>query len=359
MCTADCTHAAYLPGNEIVFTVADQKKNESYLAVSNLDGSGLRPITFGPGDWRLETVLRDGRIVTSASWPLRTSASATKNRLLYTLRPDGTGLDALRCEHGDMAVRGDVVELENGSIVFVKSPSASLADGTLTEIAKGQVHERPMGFRAERLTFPEEIADGRLLVSKAQRSAAGGTEKFDLFAFDLQKEAISEKIYGDALQNSIQAIPVLTRAVPKKFWSLLTTESKFGYFLALDSYSSAGEKSGPVLTEISSVRVWTLPAGTTKEEILGEAPVEKDGSFYVEVAADQPVRFELLDSKGNVLRKESGWIWSRPGEQRGCAGCHSDQRIVPENRWPMTLKRFDTPTRLGQNSTTARDTHGN
>jgi hypothetical protein len=28
-------------------------------------------------------------------------------------------------------------------------------------------------------------------------------------------------------------------------------------------------------------------------------------------------------------------------------GCHENKAIAPENRWPLALKRFDTPTPLG------------
>lgn len=359
-CEADCMSAAYLPGGEIVYTAKNAGSDTSaFLAVAKLDGSDVRRITFGPGDWRVETVLRDGRIVASASWPLDKDQGAVRNRLLYTLRPDGTGLNALRCEHSGVAVRGEVAELEDGSIAYVKSASGSPVDGTLTEVRKGQVHERAVAVGKERLGFPEEIADGQLMVSKMQKSAADSAGKLDLYVFDLRKGAIARKIYDDPRQNSFQAVPVLAHAVPKKFWSLVTAESHSGYFIALDSYSSSGDITRSTATEIHSVRVWTLPAGRTQEESLGEAPVEKDGSFYVEVAADQPVRFELLDANGNVLRSEHGYIWSRPGEQRGCAGCHSDQAIAPENRWPMTLKRFDTPTRLTQGQNAARGAHGN
>jgi hypothetical protein len=198
-----------------------------------------------------------------------------------------------------------------------------------------------------------------LIVSRSQKSVTGG-QKLDLYTFDLRKKAFGEKIYSDAYMSSMEAIPVLARPVPKKYWSLVSAESKSGYFIALDSYESTEEVSGHIATVIASVRVWALPAVSAGEEILGEAPVEKDGSFYVEVTADQPVRFELLDASGNVVRSEHGWIWARPGEQRGCAGCHSNQAVAPENRWPMTLKRFDTPTRVGKNeSTSGGEAHAN
>ena len=114
----------------------------------------------------------------------------------------------------------------------------------------------------------------------------------------------------------------------------------------------ADEPSGHIPATISRVRVFALDESSSRSEhALGEAPVEKDGSFFVEVPANQPVRFDLLDAKGQVLRAEHSYIWARPGEQRGCAGCHSSKAVAPENRWPLTLKRFDTPTALAiQNS---------
>jgi hypothetical protein len=75
--------------------------------------------------------------------------------------------------------------------------------------------------------------------------------------------------------------------------------------------------------------------------------VEKDGSFYVAVPANLPVRFQLLDAGGETIHEQRGWVWARPGEERGCAGCHESKALTPENRWPLALKRFDTPTPLG------------
>jgi hypothetical protein len=95
------------------------------------------------------------------------------------------------------------------------------------------------------------------------------------------------------------------------------------------------------------VRVLTLDAVTLQERSLGEAPIEKDGSFFIAVPPDRPVRFELLAPSGRVIRAQRSWIWTRPGEEHGCAGCHEDRALAPENRWPMALHRLDTPVRLG------------
>jgi hypothetical protein len=86
------------------------------------------------------------------------------------------------------------------------------------------------------------------------------------------------------------------------------------------------------------------------EVVLGEASVEPDGSFYVQVPANRAVRFVLLNEQGRVIREEQSWIWTRPGEERGCTGCHGDKAVAPENRWPMALKRQASATNLENSS---------
>jgi Hydrazine synthase alpha subunit middle domain len=80
--------------------------------------------------------------------------------------------------------------------------------------------------------------------------------------------------------------------------------------------------------------------------VLGNAPVESDGSFFVKVPADAPIRFALLDDKGATLRAEHGWFWMRKGEQRYCVGCHTGPEHAPENRVPEVLLHTTTPVDL-------------
>lgn len=360
-CAEDCFRPAYLPDDEIVFTVAGAQGNgrSSYLAVVKRDGSNRHRITFGPGDWRMETVLRDGRVVASATSPLTESGAEPRTRLLYTLRPDGTALDSLRCEHKEIGTRSEASELEDGSIIYAKNSRDGEYGGVLTEIQQGDLKETVMGLRNKTYGSPWPISADRLIVARKTKSAAKDERKFELYAMDLKPNAPAQKIYGSERVNCLQAVPVVKRAVPKRFWSMVNDESKSGYLISLDSYSSADERNGRIGKQIANVRVWTLQPSTQKEVVLGEAPVEKDGSFYVEVPADQPVRFELLDGAGQTIRVERGWIWSRAGEQRGCAGCHGDKAVAPENRWPMTLKRFDTPTRFGESKAMTAGSHAN
>jgi hypothetical protein len=307
----------------------------------------------------METVLRDGRIVASASSPLTESPADSRARLFYTMRPDGTAMDSLRCEHKESVFRGEASELEDGSIIFTESGSAGQYGGALMEIEQGNLKETAAGRRGETYSSPWPLSVEKLIVAKKVKTPAKPDGKFELYAFDLKQNRVGQKIYGDARLSSVQAVPIATHTVPKKYWSMVNSASKAGYLIALDSYASVDEKNGRIGTPIAKVRVRTLQPSTQNEVVLGEATVEKDGSFYVEVPADQPVRFELLDANGGTIRVERGWVWSRAGEQRGCAGCHSDKAVAPENRWPMTLKRFDTPTQFEEKPGLSAGTHEN
>jgi hypothetical protein len=72
--------------------------------------------------------------------------------------------------------------------------------------------------------------------------------------------------------------------------------------------------------------------------LIGEAPVEPDGSFNVEVPADIPLLLQTVDEHGLALAN-CGWIWVKPQEKRGCIGCHEDPERIPENAYVLALRR--------------------
>ena len=92
---------------------------------------------------------------------------------------------------------------------------------------------------------------------------------------------------------------------------------------------------------------------------MGTVPVEQDGSFFVKVPGDKPIRFALLDDKGTVLRQEHGWFWARGGGQRICVGCHTGPERAAENRVPAVLLRTTTPVDLTSMSRGGEMQHAN
>jgi len=75
------------------------------------------------------------------------------------------------------------------------------------------------------------------------------------------------------------------------------------------------------------------------EVSIGEVPVERDGSFSMEVPARTPLRLETLNERGEILQAMSSWLWVMPQESRGCIGCHEDRERTPPNRHSHALMK--------------------
>ncbi|GAG28830.1 unnamed protein product, partial [marine sediment metagenome] len=80
------------------------------------------------------------------------------------------------------------------------------------------------------------------------------------------------------------------------------------------------------------------------KQILGTAPVEKDGSFQIEVPSGVAVHFQLLDARHRALQTMRSFTGVMPGERRGCVGCHEGQGAAPVSTDALALRR--PPSRL-------------
>jgi hypothetical protein len=197
------------------------------------------------------------------------------------------------------------------------------------------------------ISSPQPVASDQLLVAREFPTGLGAGKKLTLYAFDAETGRFGTPIYEDPKLSAVEAVPVAAHEPPRWYWSTLNPTLQRGYFVCLDSYLAEGLPHGRIAAKLARVRVLILNTPTQRESVLGEAPIEQDGSFYIAVPPDKPVRFEVLDATGRVVRAQRSWIWSRSGEEHGCVGCHEDRALAPENRWPLALRRFDTPTRLG------------
>ncbi len=342
-CPSDCVRPVYLPRNDIAYTMVTSRDSEVY--VSKTDGTIARAITFGPGNFVVETALADGRILLTAAAPLSPDSTAQATRELYTVRSDGTGLSSFRCDHRPGVVRTDAIELSDGTVVFVKTDAQSLAGGALAAIPRGALHNSaissPVGPASAVYVSPQPWDSGQFIVSKL----VAGTNHFDLYAYDAAKGQ-GQRVFGDPSLSSLNATTVESRTPPRWYWSTIKPDLGIGYFVCLNSRVTS-DAPGGVFSQAAKVRVLTLDTSSGHESTLGDARVESDGSFYLAVPPNQPVRFELLDGAGKTVHAQRSWIWARPGEDRGCVGCHEDKAQTPENLWPQALRSFDTPTRLG------------
>jgi hypothetical protein len=228
---------------------------------------------------------------------------------------------------------------------------------------------------AGRYRFPRPSPDGGILVSRRAERASWG-----IYRFDPSKGRTDRRVYDDPAWNELGAQAVAARPEPQgripmaEFASVLDVselrglgqlqcmdvrDSDLPQVKALrpgqvervrlvegigipscpDSAAAAG------LPRPGAAGAWPPPGVRTR--VLGEAPVEKDGSFYVNVAGNRPFYAELLDGQGRVLQTMRAWAWVRAADQRGCIGCHENRELAPVNRATQALIRATPATLVG------------
>lgn len=317
---SDLIRPMWMPGGRLVY--ARRTPAGFALETAALDGSAVQKLTFLPGNFLPDDVLRDGRVLFESGYPL--GAGATPE--MYLVYADGSGVESVRCDHG--APREHGRQMASGDIVFTHGQR--LARFTSPLAAEGPIAAPAGNYSGD----VAEMPDGRWLLSVRRP----GEKHYVLAAWAHESKTASTILARDPARDLVEPVIVASRETPKRHPSALHDWTT-GNLLALDARQS---RSGNLSAAPAAVRVETLnDAGHAVA--LGTAPVEQDGSFFVQATGDRPLRFVLLDAAGNTLREEHGWFWVRRGEQRICVGCHTGPERAPENRVPLVLLRTTTP----------------
>ena len=315
----DCIRPFYLPENRIVY--AKRTGNQFVIEVASLSGADSLALTYGPASSLPADVLRDGRILFEAGYPL--GAGATSE--LYTVYSDGSGVESYRCDHGSTRHLGK--QINSGDIVFTTQHGIAKFTSALAHQVSLPV---PAGEYAGEIA--ETTTDDWLLSWRPHP-----TDFFQLTDWTPGSPMLRPALEKQSL-NALQPVLLREHLVPHRHPSGLHDWPNAN-LLCLNAYTS---KYRFTPDSIRSVRLYTRDS-SGKAKLLGTAPVERDGSFFVHVPSEQPLQIELADGNGKTLKRESGFFWMRRGEQRACVGCHAGPETAPENAVPMTLLKSTTP----------------
>ena len=162
--------------------------------------------------------------------------------------------------------------------------------------------------------------------------------------------------------------PLRPRPRPPVLPEKIDLAAKTGTFYVTDVYRGTGMERVPRGTiktlrvvEAPPKRFWTGPIWeadtfqrpamnyncTSNKRILGDVPVEADGSVYFEMPSDRFVFFQVLDGSGMMVQAMRSGTSLQPGEQAGCTGCHESRYDSPPPQagvLPLALRR--APSRL-------------
>jgi hypothetical protein len=336
--TADAIRPLYLPAGQLVYAsktstgyqlmVAGKASPLVAAPIAADAGSTVLPISYLPTSAIPADVLNDGRILFEANYPLGSGSTPE----LYLVYSDGSGVESYRCDHGRARWGGR--QLASGDVVFTHGAA-------LARFTSPLAHEVPVvAPNADYADAIAETAQGDWLVSA--RTAPGAHYALKRMKRGTPKSgAAMQTVFAIGGEDLVEPVLIRPRTRPHHHPTALHPWS-YANLLALDARQS---REGDLQSVPASVRLETLDA---QGHIVanGAAPVEADGSFFVQTPADKPIRFALLNANGAVVRQEHGWFWIRSGEQRICTGCHTGPERASENRVPAVLLRTTIPVDL-------------
>ncbi|MBL7038695.1 MAG: hypothetical protein ISR77_08685 [Pirellulaceae bacterium] len=211
----------------------------------------------------------------------------------------------------------------------------------------GQGIGNPMGFQAETFKkgLPIKYEDPYPLSEKYFLCArmTGDGEQMGIFLLDTFGNEI---LLHTEEPGCFDPVPLVSRARPPTIPPRVDLTKEAGYFYLADVYRGTGMARVPRGTiktirviEALAKRFWATEAWrvdslqapamnfncTSNKRILGDVPVEPDGSTYFEVPADKFLFFQALDADGMMVQSMRSGTSVQPGETVGCVGCHENR----------------------------------
>ncbi|MGB6609720.1 MAG: hypothetical protein WBE63_08265, partial [Acidobacteriaceae bacterium] len=106
------------------------------LETAGLDGAGPQKLSYLPGSFIPDDVLRDGRVLFESGFPL----GAGKTPEMFLVYADGSGVESVRCDHGVGREHGRQMSLTSGAagagaIVFTQGRGLARFTSALAEEA--------------------------------------------------------------------------------------------------------------------------------------------------------------------------------------------------------------------------------
>jgi hypothetical protein len=287
-----------------------------HLYSARLDGSGIRQLTYGPGGERDPFLNEDGRILFSSINHLGAE--------LHGVNLDGTDASLFAGEEGKPEKRMPA-RTAGRLVFFVESAGPSEWDGA-GALASVDLRRNLHSYRSWKsgalYAWPSPLLDGGLLVSRREQQGRHAIVRIDL-------PSGKETILLQGAFHAAQPRELAPRPMPDGRASVVDEKEPTGKLYCLSVHDS----DQPEIAR-RAVTVRLLDAATGERR--GEAPLEKDGSFHLQLPANWAFRVELADSAGRPLRR-SAPVWVKNKEHRGCIGCHEDRERTPSNRFADAL----------------------
>ena len=361
------------------------------LYVMRPDGGNIRRMTVTKDGDYLPHALDDGTVAYTR-WEYQERLWA-RIQSIWTVRPDGTFADSLYKQHmNEPWALEDMRSIPGANkLVAVATGHHTLAAGPVVIIDPREGMNNPAGIkivtpgvvppeggmagtpvetggvvgRGGYYMTPWALSDKHFLASYAYcNGATGGLASevdptgYAIYLIDVY--GTKELIYRDPRISCFVPIPLKRRPSPMIVADTTDPSAPHATCMVADAaYGVEGvdpksiryirisqRLQWPYTNEYGGERyepdVKAVMINWTPARVIGEVPVESDGSAHFVVPVDTPVYFQLLDENHMELRRMRSFISFQPGEARGCVGCHETREEAPaviDGGFPLAVIR--------------------
>ncbi len=402
----------YLPDGDIIFasTRPEQSVPCWWTEISNLyrmnaEGRYIRRLAIDQVHTLYPQVLENGRIIYTR-WDY-SDRGQNYPHPLFNMNPDGTDQRAfyganswfptsllharsIPGSHRVMAIAAGHHTRQHGKLVILDTDEGRDEGKGMHFIApKRQVpYERVDVAQqtGDQFRYPYPLNESEFLVSFLPERAG---EKYPKYADDavyglywMDVDGNRELLYLDHEISVGRMVPLRKPNGPQVVPDTVDYQQKTGYYYVHDVYEGIGLE-GIARGSAKKIRVVRLnyrAAGVGQsrnegeggrslnsspvaigngswdiKEILGDVDIHADGSALFEVPAMESIYLQVLDKEGRVIQTTRTWDTVRPGERKGCVGCHAKENAnfypfakentLAWNQKPQQLQPFYGETR--------------
>jgi hypothetical protein len=391
----------YMPTGDIMFssTRSYGMVNCAYNTVGNMflcnkNGDWLRTIGFDQEATFTPTMMSDGKVLFSR-WEYndRTRISVSG---YFAMNPDGSHQTEYWGNQSDfplMKYHAREIPNSGGKIMGIAGDHLAPYQGELIVIDPIISRNNFKGEENESIKLIAPVRKVPVDPSTEMSGNSGGAIKYifqNPWPFDENNclvswtPAESEKIFKiyffnadasrelmawDSKMSVCQPMVMDERAALPVISMKADYTKETGVFSVTNAYYGAGSKGIPE-GKIVKLRVIALdyrtnysnssgvlgfsvnPIGATYTDwlvktLLGEIPVEKDGSACFTVPANTPIYFQTVDADGRMVNTMRSWATLMPGERFDCTGCHENKNESPLPVKPIAISPKPLVKRLG------------
>ncbi|NQT36896.1 MAG: hypothetical protein HQ581_05380, partial [Planctomycetes bacterium] len=371
-----------LPNGEIMFvstragnTVVCQQGASGVLYVCDRDGSNVRRVSGNTLSDHSPAIMNDGRVLFTR-WDYGVDKNVFARQTPWTMNPDGTRFQLFF---------GNTIEDPNGfwearaipgrpEVVCVFGPHHNYHAGMIGLIWNKLGFEAPRGEGFRWITKempaigdtavpwgyqdPYPLDEHRFLVS----FGGDGGRKNRLYLLD---DRGNRKCLHEAPDNlgCWNPLPLRPQTRPPVISTVSSNpqyvqrdptqrnrdpdDSLTGTFVLQDVYQGLSPtvrrgqiKSIQIIEQVPRVGTigglalfghWTtIGRGTMYvRRVIGDVPVEADGSAHFVAPANRDISLNVLDHQGRAIRRMGSTTQLMPGETVGCVGCHESRDSAP------------------------------